>query len=162
MQDWESIERDLAAKEAELLEKELPQTKEPSSWISFLTLSRYNMNIKWKCNDTYAQKDVIWLIWIFNTHHIRLVLCLRRMCAATATGAQGGDSESGFQMFWRYTPCVKVVDKASWDTFAIPSVKPTCTSETWYHKDLLFEIGEGIAYLTLNRSGEASRPVCAR
>lgn len=46
MQDWESIERDLAAKEAELLEKELPQTKEPSSWISFLTLSRYNMNIK--------------------------------------------------------------------------------------------------------------------
>ena len=24
-------------------------------------------------------------------------------------------------------------------------------SENWHHKDLLFEIGEGIAYLTLNR-----------
>ena len=84
------------------------------------------------------------------------------------------------------------MDKASWDTFAVPHVRPTCTwmpqtwakmemlrgptcylpvfrrktehfktqevsshvllrSETWYHKDLLFEIGEGIAYLTLNR-----------
>ena len=24
-------------------------------------------------------------------------------------------------------------------------------SENWHHKDVLFEIGEGIAYLTLNR-----------
>lgn len=52
---------------------------------------------------------------------------------------------------YRYVPAVKVVDKASWDTFAVPHVKPSCTSENWHHKDLLFEIGEGIAYLTLNR-----------
>ncbi|CAK9075823.1 1, partial [Durusdinium trenchii] len=52
---------------------------------------------------------------------------------------------------YRYVPTIKVVDKASWDTFAVPHIRPTCTSETWYHKDLLFEIGEGIAYLTLNR-----------
>jgi hypothetical protein len=113
---------------------------------------------------------------------------------------------------FRYVPAVKVVDKASWDTFAVPHVKPSCTSnakgfrlrvalwnfvcfrtslhrlhiavhrrllilirififsnaqlklcsemgestvvqrsENWHHKDLLFEIGDGIAYLTLNR-----------
>lgn len=52
---------------------------------------------------------------------------------------------------YRYVPAVKVVDKASWDTFAVPHVKPSCTSENWHHKDLLFEIGDGIAYLTLNR-----------
>ena len=28
----------------------------------------------------------------------------------------------------RYVPTVKVVDKASWDTFAVPHVKPSCTS----------------------------------
>lgn len=27
----------------------------------------------------------------------------------------------------RYVPTVKVVDKASWDTFAVPHVKPSCT-----------------------------------
>ncbi|CAJ1378487.1 unnamed protein product [Effrenium voratum] len=83
--DWESIERELAAKEAELLEKE--------------------------------------------------------------GAVLQGEHLSGY----RYVPTVKVVDKSSWDTFAVPHVKPTCTSENWHHKDVLFEIGEGIAYLTLNR-----------
>eukprot|EP00931_Biecheleriopsis_adriatica_P106037 TRINITY_DN80554_c0_g1_i1.p1 TRINITY_DN80554_c0_g1~~TRINITY_DN80554_c0_g1_i1.p1 ORF type:complete len:336 (+),score=96.14 TRINITY_DN80554_c0_g1_i1:54-1061(+) len=52
---------------------------------------------------------------------------------------------------YSYAPTTKVVDKASWEVFPTPPVKPTCSSENWHHKDVLFEIGEGIAYITLNR-----------
>mmetsp|Transcript_23349 Transcript_23349/g.43911 ORF Transcript_23349/g.43911 Transcript_23349/m.43911 type:complete len:339 (+) Transcript_23349:70-1086(+) len=83
--DWETIERELAAKEAELLQKEGAA-----------------------CDEKHV---------------------------------------SGY----RYVPTTKVVDKPSWDTFAVPHIRPVCTSENWFHKDVLFEIGEGIAYITLNR-----------
>eukprot|EP00440_Ansanella_granifera_P035730 gb/GFBE01038757.1/.p1 GENE.gb/GFBE01038757.1/~~gb/GFBE01038757.1/.p1 ORF type:complete len:342 (+),score=97.18 gb/GFBE01038757.1/:1-1026(+) len=52
---------------------------------------------------------------------------------------------------YRYVPQTKVVDKQSWEVFPTPPVKPTCSSDNWYHKDVLFEIGDGIAYITLNR-----------
>lgn len=35
-------------------------------------------------------------------------------------------------IYARYVPTVKVVDKASWDTFAVPNVKPSCTPPSQY------------------------------
>lgn len=38
------------------------------------------------------------------------------------------------RIYARYVPSVKVVDKASWDTFAVPNVKPSCTPPSQYAK----------------------------
>ncbi|CAE7472815.1 crt [Symbiodinium sp. CCMP2456] len=64
---------------------------------------------------------------------------------------EGSSLEDSHVSGYRYVPTTKVVDKQSWETFAVPHIRPTCGSENWHHKDVLFEIGEGIAYITLNR-----------
>eukprot|EP00439_Symbiodinium_sp_Y106_P058025 s637_g8.t1 len=64
---------------------------------------------------------------------------------------EGSSLDDSHVSGYRYVPTTKVVDKQSWETFAVPHIRPTCGSENWHHKDVLFEIGDGIAYITLNR-----------
>jgi methylglutaconyl-CoA hydratase len=52
---------------------------------------------------------------------------------------------------YTYAPITKIKNKESWDTFALPPKMPSCSSANWKHQDVNFEIGDGIAYLTLNR-----------
>jgi len=52
---------------------------------------------------------------------------------------------------YKYTPQPRVVDKQSWDVMPAPCYTPKCTSANWTHTDVNFEVGEGIAYITLNR-----------
>lgn len=51
---------------------------------------------------------------------------------------------------YKYGVSVKVVDKESWEVSPMPVGNPKCSSANWFHQDVNFEIGEGIAYLTLN------------
>lgn len=52
---------------------------------------------------------------------------------------------------YKYTPQSRVVDKQSWEVMPTPNYTPKCTSQNWTHTDVNFEVGEGIAYITLNR-----------
>jgi len=52
---------------------------------------------------------------------------------------------------YRYTPVTNVKNKETWEVIPVPASKPTCSSADWKHTDVLFEIGQGIAYITLNR-----------
>eukprot|EP00930_Biecheleria_cincta_P037550 TRINITY_DN25794_c0_g1_i1.p1 TRINITY_DN25794_c0_g1~~TRINITY_DN25794_c0_g1_i1.p1 ORF type:complete len:338 (+),score=67.32 TRINITY_DN25794_c0_g1_i1:68-1081(+) len=52
---------------------------------------------------------------------------------------------------YRYVPRTKIVNKNTWTVTPVPAQKPTCTSANWKHTDVLFELGDGIAYITLNR-----------
>eukprot|EP00418_Pyrodinium_bahamense_P076423 CAMPEP_0179052130 /NCGR_PEP_ID=MMETSP0796-20121207/21598_1 /TAXON_ID=73915 /ORGANISM="Pyrodinium bahamense, Strain pbaha01" /LENGTH=353 /DNA_ID=CAMNT_0020748685 /DNA_START=69 /DNA_END=1127 /DNA_ORIENTATION=+ len=52
---------------------------------------------------------------------------------------------------YKYRPSTKVVDKQSWEVLPLPSRMPTCSSANWHHTEVNFELGEGIAYITLNR-----------
>mmetsp|Transcript_13836 Transcript_13836/g.41294 ORF Transcript_13836/g.41294 Transcript_13836/m.41294 type:complete len:340 (-) Transcript_13836:100-1119(-) len=52
---------------------------------------------------------------------------------------------------YKYQPVTKIVDKQSWETLPMPNRIPKCTSANWSYTDVNFELGEGIAYLTLNR-----------
>jgi len=52
---------------------------------------------------------------------------------------------------YKYKPVTRIVEKQRWDCVPVPNGNPKCTSEQWTHTDLNFEVGEGIAYLTLNR-----------
>jgi len=52
---------------------------------------------------------------------------------------------------YKYMPETKIVDKESWDVHPGPCFDPKCTAFNWSHTDVNFEIGEGIAYITLNR-----------
>jgi enoyl-CoA hydratase/carnithine racemase len=52
---------------------------------------------------------------------------------------------------YKYTPKVKIVQKLPWEVCPVPMCPPQSNSQNWIHKDVNFEIGQGIAYLTLNR-----------
>lgn len=52
---------------------------------------------------------------------------------------------------YKYTPQTRVVDKQSWDVVPVPARTFRCGSYNWTHKVVNFEVGEGIAYITLNR-----------
>jgi len=52
---------------------------------------------------------------------------------------------------YKYTSVTKVVDKQTWEVQPVPNGAPKCTSANWHHTDVNFELGEGIAYITLNR-----------
>jgi len=52
---------------------------------------------------------------------------------------------------YKYRPKVKVVPKQSWEIQPMPNGFPKCGPYNWQHRDVNFEIGEGIAYVTLNR-----------
>merc|ERR1719291_1140279 len=52
---------------------------------------------------------------------------------------------------YKYTPQARVVDKHSWEVAPTPNYAPKCTSSNWTHTDVNLEVGEGIAYITLNR-----------
>lgn len=52
---------------------------------------------------------------------------------------------------YKYRPRTKMVTKQSWDVTPMPNTMPKCRSDNWSHQDVNFEIGEGIAYITLNR-----------
>lgn len=51
---------------------------------------------------------------------------------------------------YKYSVTTKIVDKQSWEVLPMPTGNPTCSSANWHHQDVNFEMGEGIAYLTLN------------
>lgn len=51
---------------------------------------------------------------------------------------------------YKYTPEPRVVDKESWDVKPVPLYTPECNSSNWKHADVMFELGEGIAYIVLN------------
>mmetsp|Transcript_34021 Transcript_34021/g.97854 ORF Transcript_34021/g.97854 Transcript_34021/m.97854 type:complete len:340 (-) Transcript_34021:62-1081(-) len=52
---------------------------------------------------------------------------------------------------YKYMPATKIVDKQSWDVLPLPNRVPKCTSANWSYTDVNFELGDGIAYITLNR-----------
>eukprot|EP00416_Gambierdiscus_australes_P032899 CAMPEP_0171091152 /NCGR_PEP_ID=MMETSP0766_2-20121228/32264_1 /TAXON_ID=439317 /ORGANISM="Gambierdiscus australes, Strain CAWD 149" /LENGTH=335 /DNA_ID=CAMNT_0011549217 /DNA_START=80 /DNA_END=1087 /DNA_ORIENTATION=- len=52
---------------------------------------------------------------------------------------------------YKYRPSTKIVDKQSWDVLPLPSRMPKCSSANWSYSEVNFEMGEGIAYITLNR-----------
>jgi len=52
---------------------------------------------------------------------------------------------------YKYSPVTKVVDKQTWEVTPVPNCSPKCSSANWSHTDVNFELGEGIAYITLNR-----------
>jgi len=52
---------------------------------------------------------------------------------------------------YKHTPKVNIVQQCPWDVTPVPPTAPTCRSDSWIHKDVMFEIGSGIAYITLNR-----------
>jgi len=52
---------------------------------------------------------------------------------------------------YKYRPATRVVDKQSWEVLPLPSFIPKCSSANWHHSDVSFEVGDGIAYITLNR-----------
>jgi len=52
---------------------------------------------------------------------------------------------------YKYAPKVKIARKNPWDVLPVPNAVPKCRSANWLHKDVNFEIGRGIAYLTLCR-----------
>jgi methylglutaconyl-CoA hydratase len=51
---------------------------------------------------------------------------------------------------YKYTPKVKIVQKYPWDVIPTPIQIPKAGSKNWIHKDVNFEFGKGVAYLTLN------------
>eukprot|EP00933_Yihiella_yeosuensis_P046995 TRINITY_DN42614_c0_g1_i1.p1 TRINITY_DN42614_c0_g1~~TRINITY_DN42614_c0_g1_i1.p1 ORF type:complete len:360 (+),score=71.94 TRINITY_DN42614_c0_g1_i1:42-1082(+) len=64
---------------------------------------------------------------------------------------QGVTVPEGHMDGYRYESNVKVVEKQPWEVMPAPSGNPQCTSANWKHKDVNFELGQGIAYITLNR-----------
>mmetsp|Transcript_11146 Transcript_11146/g.25305 ORF Transcript_11146/g.25305 Transcript_11146/m.25305 type:complete len:319 (-) Transcript_11146:31-987(-) len=52
---------------------------------------------------------------------------------------------------YKYKPRLKIVEKQPWDILPAPDTTPVCSVANWQHQDLKFEIGSGIAYLTMNR-----------
>lgn len=52
---------------------------------------------------------------------------------------------------YKYSPKVKIVTKNPWDVIPVPNAVPRCRAANWLHKDVNFEIGPGIAYITMNR-----------
>lgn len=52
---------------------------------------------------------------------------------------------------YKYRPKRVFAEKHKWDCAATPNQYPKCKSDNWSHSDVNFEIGQGIAYITLNR-----------
>jgi methylglutaconyl-CoA hydratase len=52
---------------------------------------------------------------------------------------------------YKYQPRSMVKDLQTWEVAPLPCSLPTCSSANWHHSDVNFELGEGIAYLTLNK-----------
>lgn len=52
---------------------------------------------------------------------------------------------------YTYRPKARVQEKHSWEVQPTPNCFPKCSSGNWAHKEVKFEIGQGIAYITLNR-----------
>lgn len=64
---------------------------------------------------------------------------------------QGVEVPAGHLEGYKYIPQKRVVDKQSWDVMPIPNHTPKCTSTNWSYTEVEFEVGQGIAYITLNR-----------
>lgn len=52
---------------------------------------------------------------------------------------------------YKYAPKTRISHKHPWDVPAVANAVPRCRSANWIHKDVNFEIGMGIAYITMNR-----------
>jgi methylglutaconyl-CoA hydratase len=52
---------------------------------------------------------------------------------------------------YKYLPKTVVKELQTWEVTPLPSSMPTCSSANWHHSEVNFELGEGIAYLTLNK-----------
>merc|ERR1712080_608853 len=52
---------------------------------------------------------------------------------------------------YKYTPKTKIARKHPWEVHPVPNAKSTCWSANWNHKCVTFEVGAGIAYLTLSQ-----------
>lgn len=52
---------------------------------------------------------------------------------------------------YKYLPKTRITDKQPWDITPTPNRPPQCASFNWSHREVNFEVGEGIAYITLNR-----------
>jgi methylglutaconyl-CoA hydratase len=52
---------------------------------------------------------------------------------------------------YKYNPKTVVKDLQTWEVKPMPNSIPKCNSANWSHSDVNFELGEGIAYVTLNR-----------
>lgn len=52
---------------------------------------------------------------------------------------------------YKYSPVAKIEKKNPWQVPPVPSAYPRCRSANWLHKDVNFEVGTGIAYITMNR-----------
>lgn len=52
---------------------------------------------------------------------------------------------------YKYMPQKRVVEKQSWEVKPGPNSTPQSSSSSWNNSDVSFELGQGIAYITLNR-----------
>lgn len=52
---------------------------------------------------------------------------------------------------YKYFPKTKIADKQPWEVTPTPNRPPTCMSFNWTHREVGFDVGEGIAYITLRR-----------